>query len=393
LKGWQIVGCTWQRKSNTSNKFSSQHLGMTVPFLDLKGNYLSIEHEIQEAVNRVLKSGWFILGEEVKAFETVFATYCGTAHCIGVGNGLDALHLILKGYDIGTGDEVIVPANTYIATALAVSYSGATPVLVEPDSETYNIDPEKIEQAITSRTKAIMTVHLYGQPADVISINAIAKKHGLKVIEDNAQAHGALFDGKRTGGLSDAAATSFYPGKNLGAYGDGGAITTNDAVLAEKVRMLANYGQEKKYYNKFKGFNSRLDELQAAILSVKLKHLDAWTARRREIACLYFEQLADVSDVKLPATHPSTTPVYHLFVIRHPRRNEMQAHLSKHGIGTLIHYPVPLHLQEAYQDLGLPSGTFPITEKLSHEVISLPMYPELTTDMISIVTDTIRTLR
>jgi len=362
---------------------------MQIPFLDLKANYSSIKAEIDEAIHRTLESGWFILGKEVEAFETEFAAYCGVKQCIGVGNGLEALHLILRGYGIGAGDEVIIPANTYIATALAVSYAGATPVLVDADERTYNIDVTKIEAAITRRTKAIMPVHLYGQPADMEPICTLARKYNLKVIEDNAQAHGAMYKGKRTGNLGDAAGVSFYPSKNLGAFGDGGAILTNDDVLAEKVRKIRNYGQRTRYYNDDKGFNSRLDEIQAAILRVKLKYLERWIEHRRRLARKYVE-LLDGCDLVLPQTLPETAPVYHLFVIRHPRRDALQAHLNQNGIGTLIHYPVPLYLQGAYADLNLPRGAFPVTETLASEVLSLPLYPEMSEEMVRQVTACIR---
>jgi dTDP-4-amino-4,6-dideoxygalactose transaminase len=363
---------------------------MMIPFADLKENYRSIKAEIDEVVHRTLESGWFILGKEVEAFEAEFATYCGVKHCIGVGNGLEALHLILRGYEIGLGDEVIIPANTYIATALAVSYAGAIPVLVDADESTYNIDVTKVESAITSRTKAIMPVHLYGQPADMDPICALAQKHDLKVIEDNAQAHGAMYKGKRTGGLGDAAGVSFYPSKNLGAYGDGGAILTNDDALARKIRMLRNYGQSSRYSNDYKGFNSRLDELQAAVLRVKLRHLDHWSERRRALAKVYRELLAGIPKLELPHELSGTQHVYHLFVIRHPRRDALQAHLQKNEIGTLIHYPVPLYLQKAYADLKMPPGSFPVSERLAREVLSLPLYPEMPDGMVARVASWLR---
>jgi dTDP-4-amino-4,6-dideoxygalactose transaminase len=361
-----------------------------IPFADLKENYRSIKAEIDEAVHRTLESGWFILGKEVEAFEVEFATYCGVKHCIGVGNGLEALHLILRGYGIGPGDEVIIPANTYIATALAVSYAGATPVLVDADAETCNIDVTKVESAITSRTKAIMPVHLYGQPADMDSICALARKYNLKVIEDNAQAHGAMYKAKRTGSLGDAAGVSFYPSKNLGAYGDGGAILTDDDVLAQRVRMLRNYGQSTRYRNDYKGFNSRLDELQAAILRVKLRHLDDWSEHRRALAKVYRELLTGIPELELPHELLGTQHVFHLFVIRHPRRDALQAHLEKNEIGTLIHYPVPLYLQNAYADLKIPSGSFPVTERLAREVLSLPLYPEMPNDILRQIASNVR---
>jgi len=349
----------------------------TIPFLDLHAAYLELRAELDAAAQRVLASGWYILGAEVEAFEREFAAYCEVEHCIGVGNGLDALHLILRAYGIGPGDEVIVPANTYIATWLAVSYAGAKPVPVEPDARTYNLDPALIEAAITPATKAILPVHLYGQPADMDPINAVAARHGLKVIEDAAQAHGARYKGRRVGGLGDAAGFSFYPGKNLGALGDGGAVVTKDAELAERVRVLRNYGSRVKYHNEVKGFNSRLDELQAALLRVKLPVLDEWNQRRRAAAARYLEEWAG-SELGLPFVPDWAEPVWHLFVVRHPQRDELQQRLHQAGIGTMIHYPVPPHLQPAYAELGYGVGAFPITEAMHCEVLSLPMGPHLT---------------
>ena len=349
---------------------------MSVPFLDLKTPHLDLMNELEAAFRRVVNSGWYILGQEVEAFEAEFATYCGTRHCIGVGNGLDALHLILRAYGIGAGDEVIVPSNTYIATWLAASYAGARPIPVEPIESTYNLDPQRILAAITPRTKAIIVVHLYGQPADMDAINAIARQHGLKVIEDAAQAHGARYKGIRTGNLADAAGFSFYPGKNLGALGDGGAITTNDDVLAAQIRMLRNYGSQVKYHNEVKGFNSRLDELQAAILRVKLKYLDEWNSQRARLAAIYLEKLAD-SGLILPVVPPWAEPVWHVFVIRSAQRDLLQQDLGNAGVGTMIHYPIPPHLQQAYAEEGYQEGDFPIAEKIHREVLSLPMFPHL----------------
>ena len=349
---------------------------MSVPFLDLKTPHLDLMNELEAAFRRVVNSGWYILGQEVEAFEAEFATYCGTRHCIGVGNGLDALHLILRAYGIGAGDEVIVPSNTYIATWLAASYAGARPIPVEPIESTYNLDPQRILAAITPRTKAIIVVHLYGQPADMDAINAIARQHGLKVIEDAAQAHGARYKGIRTGNLADAAGFSFYPGKNLGALGDGGAITTNDDVLAAQIRMLRNYGSQVKYHNEVKGFNSRLDELQAAILRVKLKYLDEWNSQRARLAAIYLEKLAD-SGLILPVVPPWAEPVWHVFVIRSAQRDLLQQDLGNAGVGTMIHYPIPPHLQQAYAEEGYQAGDFPIAEKIHREVLSLPMFPHL----------------
>ena len=347
-----------------------------VPFLDLRESYLEIKDEIDSACRRALNSGWYILGEEVKAFEQEFAAYCGTKHCVGVANGLEALELILRVYGIGRGDEVIVPANTYIATWLAVSSAGATPVPVEPKAGTYNIDPSRVEAAITGRTKAILPVHLYGQTAEMDPINEIAGRHGLRVIEDAAQAHGARYRSRRAGSLGDAAGWSFYPTKNLGAFGDAGAVTTDDGDLADRVRMLRNYGSKKKNYNEEKGMNSRLDELHAAMLRVRLRHLDEWNARRARIAGMYFEGLK-TADLMLPAVADGAEPVWHLFVIRSKRRDSLQGYLKSAGVQALVHYPVPPHLQEAYRDMNLGLGSLPVSEMIHREVLSLPMGPQL----------------
>lgn len=349
---------------------------MTIPFLDLKSPYLELKDELDAAYHRVMEGGWYILGSEVKAFEEEFAAYCGVKYCIGVGNGLDALRLILRAAGIGPGDEVIVPANTYIATWLAVSYAGATPVPVEPDERTYNIDPARIETAITGRTKAIMPVHLYGQPADMDPILEIAQRHGLWVFEDAAQAHGAMYKGRHTGSLGDAAGFSFYPGKNLGAFGDAGAVTTNNDELAETIRALRNYGSHIKYVNRYKGFNSRLDELQAALLRVKLRHLDEWNARRSRVAEVYNQALVE-TELILPYVLEWAESIWHLYVVRSPERDAFQKQLADAGIGTLIHYPIPPHLQDAYKDLGYSQGAYPVTERMAQEVLSLPMGPHL----------------
>jgi len=351
---------------------------MTIPFLDLKSPYLELKDELDYAYRRVMESGWYILGKEVEAFESEFAAYCETMHCIGVGNGLEALHLIVCAYGIGVGDEVIVPANTYIATWLAVTHAGATPVPVEPDHRTFNINPGRIEQAITSKTKAILVVHLYGQPADMDPINELAQKHGLKVIEDCAQAHGARYKGRRVGSLGNAAGFSFYPGKNLGALGDGGAITTNNPVLAKRIQVLRNYGSHIKYRNEVVGYNSRLDELQAALLRVKLTKLDEWNERRRQVATRYLQEFSEPQNMLLPHVPEWAEPVWHLFVIRHMQRDALQKALSEAGVGTMIHYPIPPHLQPAYVDLNLLEGDFPISEQMAKEVLSLPMGPHLT---------------
>jgi len=348
-----------------------------------------IEDEIKKATNKVIDSGWYILGEEVKKFQEEFADYCDTKYCIGVGNGLEALHLILRGYGIGEGDEVIIPANTYIATALAVSYAGARPVLVEPDERTYNINPELIEEKITENTKAIMPVHLYGQPADIDPINEIAKEYDLKVITDAAQAHGARYKSQKVGSLADAAGFSFYPTKNLGALGDGGAITTDDKELAEKVRTLRNYGSQKKYYNKFKGFNSRLDEMQAAILRVKLRYLDDWNSERQKNARIYLDGL-DNEDIVLPFVPEWAEPVWHLFVVRTENRDELKAYLEQNDVQTQIHYPVPIHLQKAYYDLEFNKEDLLNTENISKSILSLPMFIGIKYKEVSYVTEKIK---
>ena len=349
---------------------------MSVPFLDLKAAYLELQPEIDAAVARVLSSGYYILGPEVDAFEADYATYCGAAHCVGVANGLDALHLALRAMDVGPGDEVIVPSNTYIATWLAVSQCGATPVPVEPDERTFNIDPARIEAAITARTRVLLPVHLYGQPANMAEILAIARKHGLKVLEDGAQAHGARYKGQRLGAHGDAVAWSFYPGKNLGAMGDGGAVTTNDPQLADRLRVLRNYGSRVKYVNEVQGYNSRLDPLQAAILRVKLAHLNEWNERRRAIAARYQSALAGCG-LALSQVPEWAEPVWHLYVVQHPQRDALQQALADAGVGTLIHYPIPPHRQQAYAERGYKPGGFPIAEAMAEEVLSLPIGPHL----------------
>lgn len=352
-----------------------------IPFLDLGATYRELKPQIDAAVARVLESGWYILGPEVEAFEAEWAAYCGAGFAVGLANGLDALTLALRALGIGPGDEVIVPSNTYIATWLAVSGVGARPVPVEPDPLTHNIDPNLIEAAITPRTRAVMPVHLYGQPADLQPILEIAKRHGLRVIEDAAQAHGAAYRGRRLGGHGDIVCWSFYPGKNLGAFGDAGAITTNDADLAARVAMLRNYGSREKYVNELPGVNSRLDPLQAAVLRVKLKVLDDWTERRRAIASAYLEGLKD-SGLILPHVPEWAAPVWHLFVVRTDAREQLQAQLAKAGIGTLIHYPIPPHMQSAYADLGFEAKAFPIARRLAQEVLSLPMGPHLDASLV-----------
>jgi len=363
---------------------------MNVPFLDLNAPYRELKTELDAAYQRVMASGWFIMGAEVEAFEREFAAYCGVRHCIGVGNGLEALHLILRAYGIGEGDEVIVPANTYIATWLAVSYTGATPVPVEPDAHTYNLDPSLIEAAITPRTKAIMPVHLYGQPADMDPHIQLAEKFNLKVIEDAAQAQGAYYKERISGSLAHAAGFSFYPGKNLGALGDAGAVVTSDDTLAEQVRMLRNYGSKVKYYHDVKGFNSRLDEMQAAFLRAKLVHLDEWNRRREKIATYYLDRLTGLPGLTLPYAPAWIAPIWHIFAIQTPHRDALQRFLKSKGVGTLIHYPVPPHLSKAYAELGLTKGAFPITEAIASSELSLPMGPHLSLDEAEYVANVIR---
>lgn len=348
----------------------------TIPFLDLRAAYIELRRDLDAACRRVLDSGSYILGAEVDGFEREFAAYCEARHCVGTGNGLDALTLALRGYGIGPGDEVIVPSNTFIATWLAVTATGARLAPVEPDPVTFNIDPARVESAITPRTRAIIAVHLYGLPADMDAINGLARERGIKVIEDAAQAHGARFRGRRAGSLGDAAAFSFYPAKNLGAFGDGGALVTDDARLAERVAALRNYGSRERYRHESKGGNSRLDEMQAALLRVRLGRLDEWNRRRRSQARVYLSLLAGLP-LTLPQEPPGAEHVWHLFVIRTPRREELRRFLEARGVGTHIHYPVPPHLQPAYADLRLGAGALPISEAMHREVLSLPMGPHL----------------
>ena len=352
-----------------------------IPFLDLKAQYQEIREDIDKAVYRVLNSGQYIGGAEVEIFEREYAEYCGCAHAIGVANGLEALHLALRAMDVGPGDEVIVPSNTYIATWLAVSHCGATLVPVEPDVRTCNIDPSRVEAAVTAKTKVILPVHLYGQPADMDSILNIAQEFGLRVLEDGAQAHGASYKGKRLGAHGDAVAWSFYPGKNLGAMGDGGAVTTNDAEIADRLRVLRNYGSRTKYANEVLGYNSRLDPLQAAILRVKLKHLDEWNVRRAAIAHSYHVNLS-AAGYNVPIVPDWATPAWHLYVIQHDHRNALQRHLAECGVDTLIHYPTPPHLQMAYAQIGWKAASFPIAERMANEVLSLPIGPSMTEENV-----------
>ena len=345
-----------------------------IPFLDLRVGYLELQADIDAAVARVLDSGYYIFGPEVSAFETAYAAYCGAAHCVGVANGLDALCLSLRALGIKAGDEVIVPSHTFVATWLAVSAVGATPVPVEPDPQTYNIDPSRLEAAVSDRTRAIVAVHLYGQPADLDPLLAAARKFGVPLIEDAAQAHGASYKGRYVGAHGDVVCWSFYPGKNLGAMGDGGAVTTNRSDIAECVRTIANYGSREKYVNEVIGANSRLDPLQAAILGVKLKHLDAWNEARCRIADRYSSGL---QGVVLPHVPDWAGPVWHLYVIRHPQRNALMAKLAEEGISTLIHYPIAPHQQKAYAHMGCRRGSFPLAEQFADELLSLPIGPQM----------------
>lgn len=361
-----------------------------VPFLDLKAAHDELKHECERAAKRVLNSGMYILGPEVEHFEQEFAVFCGISHCVGVSSGLSALELILRALEVTSGDEVLVPSNTFIATWLAVSSVGAKPVPVEADEKTYNLDPAKLEARITPKTRAVIPVHLYGQPADMDPIREIAKRHHLFVIEDAAQAHGALYRGAPAGSLSDAAAFSFYPGKNLGAFGDAGAITTRDEVLAKKIRKLRNYGSEIKYQHDFAGTNSRLSSLQAAFLSVKLKKLKAWNFRRSSLAVQYQEAFRDLPGLRVPEIAEERTHVWHLFVVRHPRRDELRDFLTAKGIQTIIHYPVPPHLQKAYEKLGYRKGDLPATEQMAQEILSLPFGPHLKPEQADYVIKKVR---
>lgn len=360
----------------------------SVPFLDLGRLHQPIRTQLDAAYSRVMDSGWFIMGPELEAFEVEFAQYCEVKHCIGVGNGLEALHLLLRAYGIGPGDEVIVPSNTFIATWLAVSQCGAIPIPVEPNIYTHNIDPALIANAITSRTRAIIPVHLYGQPADMDPINVLAAKYGLVVIEDAAQAQGARYKNRRVGALGHAAATSFYPGKNLGALGDGGAVLTNDDAIADKVKQLRNYGSTVKYQHDVAGYNSRLDEMQAAFLRIKLTVLDGWNARRVEIATQYSKLLAG-TDIDLPYVPEYVEPVWHLYVIRNKHRNALRTHMERQGVSTVIHYPIPPHRQTCYQEFNIYN--LPIAEALANEVLSLPMSPTMSTDEVGFVSQAIAT--
>ena len=360
-----------------------------VPFLDLNPAVTETRTAVDEAIARVLASGWFVLGAEVDAFERAFAAFVGAERCIGVGNGLDAIELALRALDVGPGDEVIVPSNTYIATWLAVSRVGAQIVPVEPDPQTFNIDPARVADAITPMTRAVVAVHLYGQSANMTALREIASGQGIRLVEDAAQAHGAAENGRPVGGLGDVAAWSFYPAKNLGALGDAGAVTTNDADVADRVRVLRNYGSRTKYINEVQGVNSRLDELQAAVLRAKLPYLMEWNERRRSVAGQYLERL-DGAGVTLPVVAPGMDPVWHLFVIRSADRDGLRSHLAERGVETLIHYPIPPHRQAAYAELGMSDGAFPIAEAIHRECLSLPIGPHMTDGQVDEVVSAVR---
>jgi dTDP-4-amino-4,6-dideoxygalactose transaminase len=362
---------------------------MKVPFLDLAAAHTELREELEASVLASLRSGWYIGGPEVETFEVAFAAFVGAKHCVGVANGLDALHLSLLAMGISHGDEVIVPSNTYIATWLAVTHCGAVPIPVEPDALTYNIDPSRLERAITKRTKAIIPVHLYGQPANLDPIVDVCRNHGLQLLEDGAQAHGARYKQNRIGGHGNSVAWSFYPGKNLGAAGDAGAVTTNDSNIAERIRELRNYGSNVKYVNNIIGFNSRLDPVQATVLRVKLKILDEWNSRRSAIANRYRAELRDCG-LQLPVVLPEASPVWHLFVVQHERRDALQSRLAAAGVSTLIHYPIPPHLQKAYRDLNYAEGAFPIAERMAKQLLSLPIGPHMDDAAVSQVIDAVR---
>lgn len=363
---------------------------MKVPILDLKPAYDELRRELDAAYHRVMDSGWLLLGKELEAFEREYAASVGVKHCIGVANGLEAMQLVLMALGVKAGDEVIVPSHGYIATWLAVTHVGATPVPCEPDPQTYNIDPQRIASHITSRTKVVLPIHLYGQTADLRALNAIAEKYGLFVLEDAAQSHGARCHGQAAGALGHAAGVSFYPSKNLGAMADAGAVTTNDDALADKLRHLRNYGSKVRYQNEYPGLNSRLSELQAAFLRAKLPKLDEWNQRRASLAARYLEQLRGIEQLTLPHVPTWADPVWHLFVIRTPQRDALQQHLAAHGVGTQIHYPVPPHLSGAYAHAGGKRGDFPLAEKFANEVLSLPIGPHISAEQVDYVCQRVR---
>ncbi len=363
---------------------------MQIPFIDFKKLHDPIKDETNNAIQNVISNNAFILGKAVTDFENDFAKAHGVKHCVGVSSGTDANHLALWALDIKVGDEIIIPANTFIATAWGATLCGATPVFVDCESDSYNIDPKKIEEKISPKTKAIVAVHLYGQPADMDELRKVADRHNIILIEDAAQSHIAEYKGKRIGGLSRAASFSFYPGKNLGAFGEGGAVTTNDDELAQKIRMLRDHGSMKKYYHEYYGHNYRMEGIQGAVLGVKLKYLEDWTMKRKQAANKYSELLKDVSQIKLPGEMPYASHVYHLFVIRTKERDKLQKFLNDNGISTGLHYPIPLHLQKCFEHLGYKKGDFPQTEILADECLSLPMFPDLSDEQISYVCDKIR---
>ncbi|OBA84285.1 erythromycin biosynthesis sensory transduction protein eryC1 [Mycobacterium sp. 1164966.3] len=363
---------------------------MAVDFLDVRAATRELEAPVLEAIQRVVRGGWYIRGEETAAFEHEFATFTGAKHAVGVGNGLDAIALALQALGVGPGDEVIVPTNTYIATWLAVARIGAHPVGVEPIVGQWNLDPARVEDAITPRTRALIPVHLFGQPADLGELLALATKHGLVVVEDAAQAHGARYNGRRIGAHGHAVAWSFYPGKNLGAFGDAGAVTTDDSGVAARVRSLGNYGSTQKYVHDVLGTNSRLDEIQSAVLRVKLQYLDSWNDRRRSIANRYAQELIGAPELRLPDTAPDREHVWHLYVVDHPSRDDLQKHLASKGIQTLVHYPIPPHLSGAFAPLGLTKGTFPIAEEAAGTHLSLPIGPHLSEEDVTRVIDACR---
>lgn len=363
---------------------------MKIPFLDLQATSVQVADKVSDRWKTIVDQSDFVLGREVDRFEREFAEYCGCSDAVGVASGLDALKLILRAMDIGAGDEVITAANSFIATALAISSVGATPVLVDMDDSDFLIDVQALEDAITPRTKAIIPVHLYGQAADMDPILALARRHGLRVIEDACQAHGALYKGRKCGSLGDAAAFSFYPGKNLGAFGDGGAATTNDAALAERIRTLRNYGSPQRYHHDELGENSRLDTVQAAVLSVKLQRLEGWNSARRRIAARYADGLKEVDGLRLPATNAYAQHVHHLFVVRTARRDELMAHLQGRGVGCIIHYPIPIHLQKAYASGGWKQGDFLVAESAANEILSLPIFPTMTDEQVDFVVEAIK---
>jgi dTDP-4-amino-4,6-dideoxygalactose transaminase len=363
---------------------------MIVPFVDLKAQYQTISGQVDEAMRRVVADADFILGRDVALFEREFADFCEADYAIGLDSGTSAIELALRAHGIGEGDEVITVSHTFVATAAAISYTGARPVLVDIDRDSYNIDAGKIEAAITARTKAVVAVHLYGQPADLDRIFAITRKHNLVVIEDACQAHGARYKGKRVGALGEAGCFSFYPGKNLGAYGDAGMVVTNSKEVAERIRLLRNYGQPQKYQHVMLGYNRRLDSLQAAVLRVKLPHLDEWNESRQRAARLYNELLADAEGIRTPYVAEESSHAYHLYVVQHSQRDRLMSHLREHGVSAGLHYPVPTHMQPCYEHLGLGHGSLPVTEAVSSRVISLPMFPEITCSQIEYVCDLVR---